>query len=91
MYCNVNRLRQPFNPYQFKELAAALAFMKERGYLSYGEEISLLQEQFDEVQAEAGPGGPDCPFTQEKLDQINREIEEIAEAAAERIREWATD
>lgn len=91
MYCNVNRLRQPFNPYAIPELAAALHFMNDVGRACYGDEIEQLRDRFNEMQAEAGPGGPDCPVTQEILDQIDSEIEAVAEAALERYRDWATD
>lgn len=88
---NINRLRSPLNPRVIPEYARVLQFMDEHGHQGYSREISELQAHFDEMQAEAGPGGPDCPITQEILDQINSEIEAVAMSARERYDDWASD
>ncbi len=79
MICNVNRLRKPYNPYEEPAIGRVLCFIDE------------LREHFGEVQAEAGPGGPDCPVTQEILDHIDREIAAVADSAVLRYFDWATD
>lgn len=90
-YANVNRLRKPYNPYGNPLISEVLRFMDQHGHTAYGRDIAELQEHFGEVQAEAGPGGPDCPVTQEILDHIDSEIEAVAHSAVLRCFDWATD
>lgn len=91
MICNVNRLRKPADPYLCKATAAALKFMTDHGLPGYEIHIQNAQSIFDEIQAEAGPGGPDCPETQRQLDDLDAEIEETARAALDRYEDWVTD
>jgi hypothetical protein len=58
---------------------------------SYGDEIRELKDRFEETQSEAGPEGPHCPFAQEALDNIDKEIWEIAQAALDRYEDWVSD
>lgn len=91
MICNVNRLRSPANPYTCPATAAALRFMTNNGHPGYEIHIENARSMFDEMQAEAGPGGPDCPILQETLDGLDKEIWEAAQAAVDRYDDWATD
>lgn len=91
MICNINRLRKPANPYSDPATAQALRFMTEHGEPGYEIHIQNAQAAFCEIQAEAGPGGPDCPETQTTLDQIDEEIWQAAQAAVDRYDDWATD
>lgn len=91
MICNINRLRQPANPRLDPSIARVLDFMTAHGHGSYARQIDELSSTFDEVQAEAGPFGPDCPDTQTQLDKIDEEIWEVAQAAADRYDDWASD
>jgi len=91
MICNINRLRKPADPYTCPATAQALRFMTKNGHTGYESEIQNAQTMFEEMQAEAGPGGPDCPFLQETLDGLDKTIWEVAQAAADRFDDWATD
>lgn len=91
MIYNVNRLRKPYNPYEEPAIGRVLRFMEEHGHTAYKRDIDELREHFGEVRAEAGPGGPDCPVTQEILDHIDREIAAVADSAVLRYFDWATD
>lgn len=91
MIPNVNCLRRPADPYTNGRCARALRFMSDNNHPSYAEDINALQAQFDEVQAEAGPNGHICEFTQASLDGIDKAIWEIAEAAMDRYEDWASD
>jgi hypothetical protein len=91
MICNINRLRKPANPYSDPATAQALRFMTEHNHPGYEIHISNAMDMFNEVQAEAGPGGPDCPFLQETLDLLDKEINDAAAAALDRYSDWATD
>ena len=91
MICNINRLRKPADPYTCPATAQALRFMTEHGHPGYEIHIQNAQAMFDEMQAEAGPGGPDCPFLQETLDGLDKEINETAQAAYDRFDDWMTD
>ena len=84
-------LRRPANPHGDPPTARVLKFMTEGNHPSYEQEISELQDHFEEVQAEAGPQGYLCPVTQERLDGIDKEIWDIAQAAVERYDDWASD
>jgi len=86
---NKNRMRRPLNPRELSGFGPALAFMEEAVWNCYANEISELQADFEELQADAGPGGPDCPVTQEILDGINEEIEALAQSAYDRVQDWS--
>jgi hypothetical protein len=88
---NINAIRKPFEPRQYPSLKKALDFMNANGHRCYSQEINELQAHFEEIQAEAGPGGLNCILTQDLLDRIDEEIEAVAEAAVDRINDWATD
>lgn len=71
--------------------AKVLRFMTENGHTSYERDIETLREQFDEWVAEAGPGGNHCPFTQARLDAIEKEIDGFIAAAIDRYDDWVSD
>lgn len=70
---------------------SALDWMTVNGRPGYWQRVNTLHEHFDEVVAEAGPGGNYCEITQARLDAIDAEIAEEAMDAIERIRDWASD
>jgi hypothetical protein len=91
MICNSKRLRKPADPYVCPATSQALRFMTEHGRPGYEIHIQNAKAMFDEIQAEAGLGGPDCPVLQETLDSLDKEIWEAAQAAADRFDDWAQD
>jgi hypothetical protein len=84
-------LRAPWMPAADSRESMILAFMTKHGRTSYENDIYAIHDDFYLVQAEAGPAHYLCPFVQEKLDRMNKEIEEIVQAAIDRYDDWATD
>lgn len=84
-------LRAPWMPAAGSREEMILNFMTENGRTGYENEIFAIHDDFYTVQSEAGPGHYLCPLVQEKLDRMNKEIEEIVQAAVDRYDDWATD
>lgn len=82
-------VRRPYQAAGYE--AMVLAFMWNHGHKGYANEIRDLTDYFDEVVAEAGPGGNHCEFTQEKLDTIDKAIMEVIQSAVDRYDDWKTD
>lgn len=81
--------RRPYQPSEYE--AKIVAWMLSHGHPGYDREIVLLTDRFNEIVAEAGPGGNHCEIIQADLDKIDQEIKETAWAAVDRYEDWATD
>jgi len=81
--------RRPYQPsaYEWK----IVDWMLSHDHPGYHREIVLLTDQFNEIVAEAGPGGNHCEITQATLDKIDQEIKETCWAAVDRYEDWASD
>lgn len=67
-------------------------FMAAREY-TRGHEVQLqvIQSAYSETEAEAGPNGKFCEFTQKVLGKIASEYEEVIQRAVDRYEDWASD
>ncbi len=83
-------MRRPANPLSDQPTSYILYWWHEQGY-HYVDRINILQSEFDEVQAEAGPNGHLCAITQKHLDEIDERIWEIATDACDRYDDLASD
>lgn len=81
--------RRPHQPaaYEMK----IVNWMAEHRHPGYATSLRALTDEFDEIVAEAGPGGNHCEFTQERLDKIDTEIKETCQRAVDRYEDWASD
>lgn len=84
-------LRQPWKPAEGTREAMVMKFMAEHGHPGYQNEIDGITEDYTLIQAEAGPAHGFCPFTQERLDAIDRQVQEIVRDAVDRYEDWVTD
>jgi hypothetical protein len=82
-------------PRKMRPLVAAetwiLDWMSKNNHPEYREQVNERQDHFLEVVGEAGPGGPHCEFTNERLDGIERDMTEIIQRAQDRYDDWASD
>jgi hypothetical protein len=81
--------RRPYVPSAHE--SKIVSWMLSHGHPGYDREIVLLTDQFNEIVAEAGPGGNHCENTQAQLDKIDQEIKETCWAAVDRYDDWRTD
>lgn len=82
-------IRQPWKPTGYE--AMVMQFMRDQGHTGYDNEIAAVTEDYDLIQGEAGPGHGFCPFTQERLDAIDKAVQQIVMEAVDRYDDWKSD
>jgi len=70
---------------------SSVRWMSAHGHPGYAREICDLQDHMWEIIGEAGRNWQFCEFTVAQVEKTVREMEEVAMAAEDRIRDWASD
>jgi peptidoglycan hydrolase CwlO-like protein len=66
-----------------------VAWFADRGIPGYANEINQIENTINEVRGEAGRYGDQCPFTQERIEGLRKQIEEVRQSAEERYGGYA--